>query len=145
GRDVVVEIVVCIDNTVQEVVLVPPGAQHWWGGTPSFPRILVTLPSIRHFPLVVHHAPGQYFVQVPQNSAWRMFRRGAGGPAVHRSGPLVGMRNERDDEAEVSYGPYSIAIRITSAPARLTKRFSIVHLLPSRLSLLGVLIACAAH
>jgi pSer/pThr/pTyr-binding forkhead associated (FHA) protein len=91
-RDVVLEVLVATGTMVHEVALLTPGQQFWWGGTPGFPKILFTVPTIARFPLAIHERAGRYHVQVPQNSTWKMFRRGAGNPAVHRSGPLVVMR-----------------------------------------------------
>lgn len=118
---IAVEVIFCIGDRVQEVALVPAGESWWWGGKPRWPATLWTAPSIDHFPLVVHRAPGVYLVQVPQDSTWKLFHRGTTKLSTHRAGHLMGMQVQLHDQAEASSGAFTVYLRCVRMPPRVPR------------------------
>lgn len=128
---IAIEVLVSVGSRLHDVALVRPSEQYWWGGQPTFPATLWTVPKHDRFPLITHREPGTYDVQVPQESTWKMYHRGTGKAPTFRSGKLVGMRVAIGEQAEVSYGPYTVYLRCVSAPAPLVNLLDFKRWLPS--------------
>lgn len=116
--DICVEVIFAVGGSIEGAVLLRPGERYWWGKRPHRLAEPFVVPDNERFPLVGHTGAGNYVVQVPQNPAWKLFHRGKREATVHRSGLLMGIAGRRDEQVEVSYGPFTLYIRCLKAPVR---------------------------
>ncbi len=142
--DVAVEVIFAVGASIEDTALLEPGERFWWGGKPSRLREQFLIPSENRFPLVTHLENGDYLVDVPQHPGWKLFRKGKGPPPAHRTGVLMGIEAQRDEQVEVSYGPFTFYIRCVAVPPRIyAPRRSVA--LPDRQALSALVASTVFH
>lgn len=117
--DVAVEVIFAVGASIEDTALLAPGERYWWGGKPGRLRERFLIPRENRFPLVTHLQDGAYLVDVPQHPGWKLFRKGKGPPPAHRTGVLIGIEAHRDEQVEVSYGPFTFYVRCVARPPRI--------------------------
>ncbi len=110
-----VQIIVALGEQVHDVHLIPPGESFWWGGGFGVTH-LWRAPDDQNFPMIIHGRESEFCVQIPQDPAWKMFRRGKTQAGLYRSGRFVGCDGEYGEQIEISNGAYTFYIRCIRMP-----------------------------
>lgn len=140
---IAVEVIFAIGASIEETALLRAGERFWWGGKPSRLREATLVPNENRFPLVTHVRDGRFRVDVPQQSGWKLFRRGQGAAPAHRSGVLMGIETDRHEQIEVAYGPFTFYIRCVSVPDPVHTPLKVDR--PSRHALFALMASSVIH